>query len=164
MENKTNIVEEQQDKVKEKHIVKYIVEHWNELFKEFNYNFYKAEQVVCMLPKEWRCDIVAFAKTHINNGSYRAAIYTEVKYNNNSRDLLEELNKGLHFLKNCSKDYPRFLCVIIDRKSLSPSIKQFLDDNKISYFIYHVSNDDLQNLDISIIEHKDYYTKNIKGV
>lgn len=135
-------------KLKEKDIVNYIINNWTKLFNEELF-FYKKEQKI---DRYWRCDIFAYRKQVFKDRVFKAPVYIEVKYNNNHRDLLYELSKGLNFLNQPTiKSVPRHLCVFIEEKSLDSVTQQFLEDKNITYYVYSLNNDDLDTFHMECI-------------
>lgn len=134
--------------LKEKDIVDYIVLNWSKYFNG-NMFFYKKEHRVT--PK-WRCDILGYKFEIVDNNKIKVPIYIEVKYNNNHRDLIYEFAKGKDILNNRKSKYNNYLMLIIDRKSLDNTIVNYLEENKITYYVYELENDDLNTLTLHCVE------------
>lgn len=138
-------------KLKEKDVVDYIVRNWDTLFKDEELFFYKTEYKVT---DYWRADILAYVKLPSpNNPSaiYRAPVYIEVKFDNNYRDLIYELEKGLKFIHHPSRDpnYPRYLAVIVD-DTIDEVTLEYIRKNNIPCYMYTMENNDLTTLSISM--------------
>lgn len=135
--------------LKEKDIIKYLIDNWENFFKEDMF-FHKKE---CKVDRSWRCDLIAYRKQLFEDKEIKSPIYIEVKYNNNHRDLLYELSKGLFFLSRPAiKTRPRHLCVFIEDKSLDKTIEEFMKEKRITYYIFSLKNDDLNTLQIECVQ------------
>lgn len=139
--------------IKEKHIIKHIVDNWNKLLGEEKLHFFKTEY--CALD-DWRCDILAYVYLDLEEmgyenapRNYRAPIYTEVKFNSDSRDLIYEISKGLRLVNQAA--YPRYIAVISDDFS-DPTILDFLVENKIHMWQIKIKDDDLSTLRLEYYE------------
>lgn len=140
-------------KLKEKDVVDYLIRNWDVLFGGEELYFYKAEFRVT---DNWRADVLAYVNLPCPdnpNAIYRAPVYMEVKYNNNYRDLIYELEKGLNYINHPSKnpDYPRYLAVIVDDTIDSTSL-EYIKNNKIPCYMYTMQDEDLTTLSISMYE------------
>lgn len=140
-------------KLKEKDVVDYIVRNWDALFKNEELFFYKAEYKVT---DSWRVDILAYVKLPSPDNPeyiYRAPVYIEVKFDNNYRDLIYELEKGLNYIHRKDRDpnYPRYLAVIVDN-TIDPTTLDYITNNQIPCYMYTIENDDLTTLSISMYE------------
>lgn len=104
----------------------------------------------------WRCDLLCYIETDdvlYPKRKYKQAVYTEVKYNNNARDLINELSKGLYYINTRgTKEYPRSLCVISDN-TLDQVTIDFIKTNHILHYVYTIENDDLSTLKINKINY-----------
>lgn len=140
-------------RLKEKDVIKHIIDNWETIFQEEMF-FHKKEQKV---DKYWRCDLIAYRKQVFKGRNVKSPIYIEVKYNKNHRDLLYELSKGLSFInRETMKAVPRYLCVFIEDASLDSVTETFLKENNITYYVFNIKNDDLETLDIECVNN--YFT------
>lgn len=143
-------------KLKEKDIVKKIVECWEEYFPQLN--FRKTEFSF----RNFRVDI--FADFEVDREAYglnpslfklMAPVFFEVKYNSEMRDLIYELKKQLDF-RNFYTDIAgnlAYICVISDR--FEPTMTKFMIDNNIPMYKINIIDDDIDTLTL------EYYNPNL---
>lgn len=141
--------------MKEIDIVQYLIKNWPKLFfkEKMMYQDYPVE-FYCKEYKatdNWRCDLLTFIRIddQLHPGrKYRMPIYTEVKFNNNGRDLLLELSKGLQYVQTRGTEYyPRHLCVIAD-DTLDQVTIDFIKNNGILFYQYSIKDDDITTFEI----------------
>lgn len=142
-------------KLKEKDVVDHLIRNWDTYFKEEELYFYKKEYTVT---DYWRADILAYVWApypHNPERLYRVPVYIEVKYNNNYRDLIYELEKGLEFINRKSHDpnFPRYLAAIVD-DTVDEITLEYIKKNKIPCYIYQIENEDLTTLKISMLNYE----------
>lgn len=140
-------------KLKEKDIIDHLIRNWDTYFKNEELYFHKKEYTVT---DYWRADILAYIwATHpyAPERQYRVPVFIEVKYNNNYRDLIYELEKGLEFVnrKSHNPDFPRYLAVIVDN-TIDETSLEYIKKNKIPMYMYTIENEDLTTLSISLYE------------
>lgn len=139
-------------KLKEKHIVDYLCKNWEKYFPEFI--GYKKEFTI----RNSRVDILSTCPTDLyklgirsedDNCRYiNASVLIEVKYSNNQRDLLFELQKHIKF-RDWLIEYGKSYCYIaIVLNELDNYIINFAKDNDILIYKYIIYDDDLSTFKI----------------
>lgn len=139
----------------EKDIVDHLVKYWdgyfgyNEmLYSEKPVKFHSTEYKAT---SNWRCDILAYIEIpNYNNKDkiFKQPIYTEVKYNNNARDLINELTRGLEYINTRGSDaFPRSLCVIADN-TLDKVTIDFIKNNNILFYQFSIKDNDFKTFKI----------------
>ena len=135
--------------LKEKDIVKQVVDNWDKYFPDLH--FCKTEYSL----RNFRVDILAdFAANLKDLGlretdyNCRPAVFVEVKYNSNMRDLIFELQKQIQFRNwyiNCGKAFC-MICVLSDDYDID--MVKFMEDNAIIMYKYEIEDDDISTLTI----------------
>lgn len=138
-------------KLKEKDIVDYLIRNWDTYFKNEELYFYKKEYSVT---DYWRADMLCYVwgpHPKAPDRQYKIPIFVEVKYNNNYRDLIYELEKGLEFInrKNHNPDFPQYLAVIVDDQ-IDPVSLEYIKKNNIPIYMYTIEEEDLTTLKLSM--------------
>lgn len=139
-------------KLKEKDIVTYIVDNWDKYFPELI--FKKTE---FQARSDYRCDILCFLEMNLReygydeDGIHYAGIYTEVKYNSPSRDLIFELEKAIDCCSHPSIKHPRYVAVIMDDYS-DETILNYLIENDIIMWKIDIVDDNLEEMKIYLYE------------
>lgn len=147
--------------LKEKDIAKHLKENWNVYFPEL---------IGCKLEvpiRNSRVDILSSVPVDLfelgiksENDKFRfinAAVFVEIKYNSNMRDLLYELQKHISFRDwyvNVGKAWC-FIMVISDE--FDYEMVKFMEDNNIMMYKYTFENDDLSTFRI-----EEYNMRNIE--
>lgn len=142
-------------KLKEKDIVDHLIRNWDTYFKDDELYFYKKEYTV--IPDYWRADILAYVwapHPYDPERQYKVPIFIEVKYNNNYRDLIYELEKGLEFInrKSHNPDFPHYLVVIVDN-TIDEVTLEYIKKNKIPVYMYTIEDEDLTTFKISMLDY-----------
>lgn len=142
--------------LKEKDIVKQIIKKWNNYFPELN--FCKTEYTL----RNFRVDILADFHANlkdfgIRNEDYycKPAVFFEVKYNSNMRDLIFELQKQIQFRNwyiNTAKGFC-LICVLSDE--YDEDMVKFMQDNSIIMYKYFIKEKDIETLTIEEFKYKD---------
>lgn len=138
--------------LKEKDIANHLKENWNTYFPEL---------IGCKLEvpiRNSRVDILSSVPVDLfelgiksENDKFRfinAAVFVEIKYNSNMRDLLYELQKHISFRDwyvNVGKAWC-FIMVISDE--FDYEMVKFMEDNNIMMYKYTFENDDLSTFKI----------------
>jgi hypothetical protein len=145
------MAEEKKPKLLEKDIVDYVIEHWDEFFKEID--FFRREKT--WLPG-WRNDITATIWMDLKDYGfkeesymYRAPIFIEAKFRSSSRDLIFELEKAKVLVGRL--DWPSYIGVLSDDFS-DPVILNYLIENKVLLWKMDITGDDLTTLKINFYE------------
>lgn len=137
-------------KLKEKDIVKKIVDSWEDYFPELN--FWKTEYAF----RNFRVDIAA--DFEVDREAYglkpskfklMAPVFFEVKYNSEMRDLIYELKKQLEF-RNFYTDVAgnlAYICVISDK--FEPTMTKFMIENNIIMYQIHIIDDNIDTLTLT---------------
>lgn len=147
--------------LKEKDIANHLKENWNTYFPEL---------IGCKLEvpiRNSRVDILSSVPVDLfelgiksENDKFRfinAAVFVEIKYNSNMRDLLYELQKHISFRDwyvNVGKAWC-FIMVISDE--FDYEMVKFMEDNNIMMYKYTFENDDLSTFKI-----EEYNMRNIE--
>lgn len=147
--------------LKEKDIAKHLKDNWNKYFPEL---------IGCKLEvpiKNSRVDILSSYPIDLFELGLRdeddllryinAAVFVEIKYKSDMRDLLFELQKHISFRDwyiNIAKSWC-FIMVISD--DFDNDMINFMLDNNILIYQYSIDNDDLSTFSIS-----EYTTNNLK--
>lgn len=137
-------------KLKEKDIVKKIVDSWEDYFPQLR--FWRTEYSF----RDFRVDIAADFEVDReayglkpSSFKHRAPVFFEVKYNSEMRDLIYELKKQLAF-RNFYVDiagHLAFICVISDK--FEPTMTKFMIENDIKMFKINIENDDIDSLTLT---------------
>lgn len=138
--------------LKEKDIVDHLCNNWTTYFPELI--GYKKEYTL----RDSRVDILSSYPIDLYEYGIRdendklryinAAVFIEVKYNNNHRDLLYELQKHINFRDwyiNMGKAYC-FIVVISD--NYDDNMIDFMEDNDIIMYKYEIQDEDLNTFKI----------------
>ena len=138
--------------LKEKDIVNYLCDNWNKYFpdligcrKEFTI-------------RDSRVDILSSKKTDLyalgirsEEDLYRyinAAVFVEVKYNENNRDLIYELQKHIEF-RDWYINYGKAYCIIMTiSDEYDQYMTKFIRNNKIIAYKYSIEDDNLDTFKI----------------
>lgn len=141
--------------LKEKDIVKQVVDNWGHYFPDLR--FCKTEYSL----RNFRVDILASFKANLKDLGLREedyycspAVFVEVKYNSNMRDLIYELQKQIQFRDwyiNIGKAFC-MICVLLD--DFDEDMVKFMENNSILMYKYEIDNDDISTLSI-----KEYSSK-----
>lgn len=147
--------------LKEKDIVNHLYLNWNKYFPEL---------IGCM--KEYtfrnsRVDLFSSCPVDLyelgireENDKFRyinASVFAEVKYNNNDRDLLFELQKHISFRDWYVKYGKAFCFIMVIADDFDYEMVKFMEANDILMYKYTIENDDLDTLTI-----EEYTVENIK--
>lgn len=138
--------------LKEKDIVNHLYNNWNKYFPDFV--GCKKEYTI----RDSRIDILSSYKTDLYKIGIRpendicrfinAAVFAEVKYNNNDRDLMYELQKHIQFRNRyieCGKSYC-YIMVISD--GFDQYMLNFMRENDIITYQYSIEDNDLETFKI----------------
>lgn len=138
-------------KLKEKDIVKKIVDSWEEYFPDLS--FVKTEFAF----RDFRVDI--FADFEVDREAFglrpsdyrlKAPIFFEVKYNSEMRDLIYELQKQIRFrdfYTNIAGNLA-IICVISD-KFEDQTMIDFMIQNQIYMYQINIKDDDIDTLTLT---------------
>lgn len=137
----------EEKELKEKDIVKHIVDNWDKFFPDLRYC--KTEHSL----QNFRIDILADFEANLKDLGIREedyfcrpSVFFEVKYNSNMRDLLFELQKQINFRNryiNINKAFC-MICTISD--DYDSDMIEFMEDNSITMYKYEIENNDLSTL------------------
>lgn len=135
--------------IKEKDIVNKLIANWSTYFPDLN----KARKEYVL--RDSRVDILSSFNANLKDLGVREedyfcspAVFFEVKYNSNMRDLLFELQKLVKFRDwyiNIGKAFC-MICVISD--DYDEYMVDFMLDNQISMFQLSIENDDIATLKV----------------
>jgi hypothetical protein len=135
--------------LKEKDIVKQVVDNWGHYFPDLR--FCKTEYTL----RNFRVDILADFKANLKDLGIREedyfcnpAVFIEVKFNSNMRDLIFELQKQIQFRDWYIKYGKAFcmICVLSDEYDLD--MVKFMEDNSIIMYKYEIEDNDIETLSI----------------
>lgn len=142
--------------LKEKDIVNHLCENWETYFPELKgckkeYSF-----------RDSRVDILSSIPVDLYEEGIReeddpfrytnAAVFVEVKFNSEMRDLLFELKKHIDF-RNWYIEYGKSLCyIVVISDKFEPNMVKFMEENDITMFKYTIENEDLNTLKIEEYE------------
>lgn len=142
--------------LKEKDIVKQITKNWDNYFPELK--FCKTEYKL----KNFRVDILADFPANLKELGIREkdfyckpAVFFEVKYNSNMRDLIFELQKQIQFRNwyiNIAKSFC-IICVLSDE--FDDDMVKFMQDNSIIMYKYMIKEKDIKTLTIEEFKYKE---------
>lgn len=141
---------------KEKDIVKHIVDNWEKFFPELIF-----KRTEFQARSDYRCDILSFLPMNLKDYGYEqdeihyAGIYTEVKYNSASRDLIFELEKAKACCSHPAVKRPRFIGVIMDDYT-NETIVDYLISNDIIMWKIDMKEDDIESMQISLYNPEDF--------
>lgn len=134
--------------LKEKDIVNHLCDNWTEYFpdllgckKEYTFRDSRVD-----ILSSYPVDLYEYGIREDENDKLRyinAAVFIEVKFNNNHRDLLYELQKHINFRNwyaTIGKAYC-FIVVISDYYDID--MIDFMEDNDIIMYKYEIQNNDL---------------------
>lgn len=82
----------------------------------------------------------------------KAAVFVEVKYNNNDRDLMFEIQKHINFRDwyiECGKS---FCYIVVISDNFDNNMAKFLHDNEVIMYKYNIENEDLNTFTIKEYE------------
>ena len=143
--------------IKEKDIVKQIVDNWDKYFPDLR--FCKTEYKL----QNSRIDILADFEANLKDLGIREedyicrpAVFFEVKYDSNMRDLLFELQKQINFRNryiNINKAFC-IICTISDE--YDEDMVNFMEENNIIMYKYKITNNDLNTLTIEEYNRKQF--------
>lgn len=144
--------------LKEKDIVKQVVDNWGFYFPDLH--FCKTEYSL----RNFRVDILADFKANLKDLGLREedyycspAVFMEVKYNSNMRDLIYELQKQIQF-RDWYINYGKAFCVIcVLSDEFDEDMVKFMEDNSIIMYKYEIDDDDISTLSI-----KEYNSKQLE--
>jgi hypothetical protein len=135
--------------IKEKDIVKQIVDNWNNYFPDLR--FCKTEYTL----RNFRVDILADFEANLKDLGIREkdyfcrpAVFFEVKFDSSMRDLLFEMQKQISFRDfyiNVNKAFC-MICVISDE--FDDTMVDFMEQHNIIMYKYEIKNNDLNTLSI----------------
>lgn len=142
--------------LKEKDIVNHLCEKWNEYFpeligckKEYNYKNSRVD-ILSSCP----VDLYEFGIRSENDKIryINAAVFVEVKYNNNDRDSLFEIQKHINF-RDWYINHGRSYCyIVIISDNFDEHIAKFMRDNDVIMYKYEIENDDINTFEIKEYE------------
>lgn len=148
--------------LKEKDIVKEIIDHWGDYFPDLQ--FCKIEYSL----RNFRVDMLASFDANLKdlglrNEDYfcKPAVFIEVKYNSNMRDLIFELQKQIQFRDwyiNIGKAFC-VICVLSDDYDID--MVKFMEDNSIVMYKYSIEDDDISTLFIEEYNSKTFELEEI---
>lgn len=133
--------------LKEKDIVNHLKENWNTFFPELvgcrtEYVFRNSRvDILSSLP-------VNYKDLGLREEDYfaKAAVFFEVKYNSEMRDLLFELQKHIEF-RDWYINYGKAFCVIaVISDEYDYSMAKFMDDNGIIMYKIFMEDEDLSTM------------------
>jgi hypothetical protein len=138
--------------LKEKDIVNHLYDNWNKYFP--NLIGCRKEFTI----RDSRVDILSSQKTDLYKLGIKskddklryinAAVFVEIKYNENHRDLVYELQKHINF-RDWYIKYGKAYCLIMTiSDEYDPYITKFIRDNKIIAYKYSIENNDLNTFKI----------------
>lgn len=135
--------------LKEKDIVKQVVDNWEGYFPDLR--FCKKEYSL----RNFRVDMLADFEANLKDLGLRdedyfckPAVFFEVKYNSNMRDLIFELQKQIQFRDwyiNIGKAFC-VICVLSD--DYDADMVKFMNDNSVVMYKYEIKDDDITTLSI----------------
>lgn len=145
--------------LKEKDIVNHLYDNWHIYFPEL----IGCKKEVSF--RDSRVDILSSCPVDLHEFGIRneddllrhinAAVFVEVKYNNNDRDLLFELQKHINF-KKWYVDVGKSYCyIVVISDNFDDNMVKFMEENDIIMYKYSIDNEDLNTFKI------EHYTKNI---
>ena len=145
------IIENNTDKVAfdtEKDFQNYIINNWNRLMGKLGISFYKKEFHIERLNVISRCDILAYKQKNYdeyeNLCGYKIPYFIELKFDGNSRDLineLERLNKIRDFQLNKGlKAYT----VVLSNYNLDLTNLDYMKKNGVYYLKYDKHKDEVK--------------------
>jgi hypothetical protein len=148
--------------LKEKDIVKEIVDNWGDYFPDLQ--FCKTEYSL----RNFRVDMLASFDANLKDLGLRdedyfckPAVFIEVKYNSNMRDLIFELQKQIQFRDwyiNTAKAFC-VICVLSDDYDID--MVKFMEDNSIVMYKYSIEDDDISTLSIEEYNSKTFELEEI---
>lgn len=150
--------------LKEKDIVDYIIDNWDNYFKDINMFFQTKE----WQPKQnYRADLLAYTNINLKEYGYsdkdeiyRASVIIECKFKSMQRDLIYELKKAIHIRDYIAKfNRPVFIGVLSD-SFLDEYIYDFILENNIICWKINIKNNDLTTLSISLLDNIQEEEKN----
>ena len=138
--------------LKEKDIVNHLYEKWHEYFPELI--GCKKEYVL----RDSRVDILSSCPVDLYEFGIRsendtcryinAAVLVEVKYNNNQRDLLFELQKHVNF-RDWYVNYGKSYCyIVVISDEFDEHMVKYMQDNGVIMYKYNIENEDLNTFSI----------------
>lgn len=136
--------------IKEKDVVNYLYDNWSKFFPELigcrkEYTF-----------RDSRVDILSSFPVDLYELGIReeddmfryinAAVFVEVKYNNNDRDLLFELQKHINFRDWYINKGRAYCDIMVISDSFDKDMVKFMRDNDIIMYKYTIENEDLNTM------------------
>lgn len=138
--------------LKEKDIVNHLYNNWHKYFPELI--GCKKEYVL----RDSRVDILSSCPVDLYEFGIRskddicrhinAAVLVEVKYNNNQRDLLFELQKHINF-RDSYINYGKSYCyIVVISDEFDEHMVKYMQDNEVIMYKYNIENEDLDTFSI----------------
>lgn len=138
--------------LKEKDIVKHLHENWNEYFPDLK---------GCKLEvthRNSRVDILSSIPVDLHELGLReeddtlrytnAAVFVEVKYNSNMRDLIFEVQKHIDFREWYIGVNKCFCMIMVISDDFDSDMAQFMQENDILMYKFSMKNEDLSTFTI----------------
>ena len=145
----------EEKELKEKDIVKHIVDNWDNFFPDLRYC--KTEHSL----QNFRIDILADFEANLKDLGIREedyfcrpSVFFEVKYNSNMRDLIYELQKQIQFRDWYIKYGKSFCMICVLSDDYDSDMVKFMEDHSIVMYKYEIEDDDITTLSI-----KEYNSK-----
>lgn len=148
-------------KLKEKDIVKHLKDNWNKYFPDL---------IGCKLEvpiRNSRVDILSSYPVDLYELGLRneddivryinAAVFVEIKYNSNMRDLLYELQKHINFREQYVNFGKAWCFIMVISDEFDYEMVKFMEDNNIIMYKYSIEDEDLSTFKI-----EEYSMKNIE--
>lgn len=143
---KKNIKEEEEKKkIKEKDIIDHLIANWEEYFPHFDKRRRKEFTF-----RNSRVDILS-SITREEDNTKHDAIFMEVKYSGNDRDLLYELEKHIAFRDFYIKAGGMVYIVVLS-DNFDKHMISYMEENYITMYLYKIEDNDLNTLTIEEYE------------
>lgn len=139
-------------KLKEKDIVKHLKDNWNKYFPDL---------IGCKLEvpiRNSRVDILSSYPVDLYELGLRkeddivrhvnAAVFVEIKYNSNMRDLLYELQKHINFRERYVNFGKAWCFIMVISDEFDYEMVKFMEDNNIIMYKYSIEDEDLSTFKI----------------
>lgn len=142
--------------LKEKDIINHLYDNWHVYFPELigckkEYTFRNSRvDIFSSCP----VDLYEFG-IRDENDKFRyinASVFVEVKYNNNDRDLLFELQKHVNFRDWYIKYGKSFCYIVVISDNFDKDMVKFMRENDIIMYQYSIENNDLSTFKIDLKE------------
>ena len=142
--------------LKEKDIVDHLHDNWHEYFpeligckKEFTFRNSRVD-ILSSCP----VDLYEFGiRSEDDTCRYiNAAVLVEVKYNNNQRDLLFELQKHVSFRNWYINQGKSYCYIVVISNEFDEHMVKYMQDNEVIMMKYSIENADLNTLNIEEYE------------